>query len=90
MAKEQGDEMQIDGGAREERVARAIPEGFNADYLKIYYGDNRWLDETFNFLSFLFSCFLTSFVLPQYGLSQSLLQWYNPWIDEIKQGNLTQ
>uniref|UniRef100_A0A6V7QRW5 DNA primase n=1 Tax=Ananas comosus var. bracteatus TaxID=296719 RepID=A0A6V7QRW5_ANACO len=41
MAKEripnEGDEMQIDGGVREEQVTRAIPEGFNADYLKIYY-----------------------------------------------------
>ena len=30
------DEMEIDGGELRER--NAIPEGFNASYLKVYYG----------------------------------------------------
>ncbi|XP_020108533.1 DNA primase small subunit [Ananas comosus] len=56
MAKEripnEGDEMQIDGGVCEERVARAIPEGFNPDYLKIYYGKLFPYADMFKWLSY--------------------------------------
>lgn len=34
------DDMQIDGGGPKSRQVRADPAGFDADYLKIYYGNS--------------------------------------------------
>lgn len=37
MGDERVEAMEIDGQQRQE-VAAAVPDGFNADYLRIYYG----------------------------------------------------